>query len=84
MTRDEKEKLLNFVDRGSWKHSWHMKRDELHHIDFANEENLATMRRCIAAARKEANCLIVNAQACEDILNQSNARPDAPGEKGLT
>ena len=72
MTKDEKEKLLDFVDRGSWKHSWHMKRDVWHNIDFDNEENVATMRRCIADARKEANWLIVNAQACEDILSQSD------------
>ena len=41
LSKELQEEVLQAVDRGAWKYSWHLKLNDYGNIDFNNEENLS-------------------------------------------
>ena len=79
MTKDEEEKVLHFVDRGSWIWSLRMKCDDLGRIDLRDQRNIALIRDEIAKARSEAYVLTRNSGEVEKIMDGSNTKADPRG-----
>ena len=82
MTKDEEEKVLHFVDRGSWIWSLRMKRDDLGYIDLRDQGNIALIRDEIAKARSEAYILTLDSGEVEKIMDESNTKADRPAKAG--
>jgi len=56
---------VRLIDRGEWKHSWHLKKDRYGNIEWNHVENIAKLKEQIAEARNEAQWLIDYADCAE-------------------
>ena len=72
MTNGEREKVLKFMDKGTWKNTWHMKCDQWGRVNMLDHDNIERIRGEIESARGEAKMLMINADAVERIMDQSN------------
>ena len=72
MTNREREKVLNFMDRGTWQHTLHMKRDRENNVDMRHPDNIELIRGNIEGARQEAKMLMLKADAVERIMDRYN------------
>lgn len=59
-----KESILKLIDRNTWKHSFHMKKNPYGEIDFNDENNRKTIREQIQEAHREADALKELAIVC--------------------
>lgn len=60
--------FLDLLDRGSWKHTAHMEKDEFNRIIWHHQENIDRIKEQIAEARKEAEDLRILADEAEKAL----------------
>jgi len=58
MEREIESKLLDYLDRGSWKNSWHLKKDQYGYVDWHNPENLEKIRRILNGFKTEGEKMI--------------------------
>jgi len=68
-TPEQKQTLLQFIDRGSWKHSWHLEYDTYGAVNFSSKKNLKKFRDLIFEAHEEARSLRIQACEASRILN---------------
>jgi len=63
---------LRLIDRGEWKHSWHLKKNIYGNIDWNHVENISKLKEQIAEARNEAQWLIDCADCAEGYIRDPN------------
>jgi hypothetical protein len=65
LSKELEEEVLQAVDRGAWKHSWHLKLSPWGNIDFNSEENLS---KIIEVLQKEVSYGIKVAARADRLL----------------
>lgn len=76
MENSNREKILRFVNRDGWQHSWHMKRTNGGAVDCGHPDNVKMIREQIAEARQTAKRLIERANEVERIMD-ANEKQEA-------
>lgn len=51
LSQKSKDEIIEAIDRGNWKHSWHLKLSRYGNIDFDSEENLSKMIQVLESER---------------------------------
>lgn len=52
MNKKNKQLILGLIDKGTWKHSWHLLKNKLGYVDWMNKKNLI---KCREIATQMAN-----------------------------
>jgi hypothetical protein len=65
---ENKDLCLSLLDRGAWKHSWHLPLT-CHGVDWRHTKTRDKLKEEVAEAMKEAHRLIVLAGKVEKLLN---------------
>lgn len=76
---EEEKRVLRFMDRGSWKHSWHL--PQRHgRVDWLDQRSIDRVRDQVAEAREGARWLLNEAHAaelwadeCQTVYDEENA-----------
>ena len=68
MNGDDTEDVLGLIDRGTWKHSWHLNKNRYGYVDWNDKENIEKCLEIANDAIKESQALGVIAQNCRSIL----------------
>lgn len=68
MTKDEIQKILNIIDKGTWKHSWHLLKNKYGYTDWGNKKNLQECYDCAIKAANEGMNLMHLAGKAKTIL----------------
>jgi len=76
---DNKELCLALLDRGQWKHSWHLPRTS-HGVDWRNSKVRDKLAEEVKAAKDHAHQLIILATKVEKLLNFETADEKEFGE----
>ena len=68
---EEPIKILDaLLDRGEWKHTWHMPKDQYGNVDHFHPDGLKMIREQIKEAREQARNLLALADNAETILKR--------------
>lgn len=66
-----KKDIIRLIDRGSWKHSWHLDKDSYGEIDWASPANIENFANLISNAEEELKQLVTkinNAKTALEII----------------
>ena len=68
MDKNQKSKILSLIDRGTWKHSWHLEHSKFGYTDWSNKKNIEKCLEIAREAREEALALSMLGREVESIL----------------
>lgn len=59
--RDQKEAIFALIDRGGWKHSWHLPTDAQGYHDWSSPAMAERIMELVQEAKEEATALLIQA-----------------------
>ena len=68
LNKYEKESVLSLIDRGGWKHSWHLNKNKYGYTDWWDKKNLQDCLDLAKRAHEEALGLTRLAERCKTVL----------------
>jgi hypothetical protein len=67
---EQEKKIISLIDRGTWKHSWHLRQNQYGAIDWRNKQNIEDCLKECQRAKDSAMDLLVLAREVNSILNE--------------
>ena len=70
---EQKERIYRLLDRGAWKHSWHLPKDQHGYINWWHDDTAKKVAEQKEAAIREAVALIVLAESIQVPVKEYDA-----------
>lgn len=68
MTPERIKQIEALLDRGEWKYTWHLPKDQYRNTEWRHPDTIKEIREQIKEARREARGLLALAEAAEKAI----------------